>query len=151
MISELPVLRTTRLELRPLSVVEARACVARLFAPAPDDAPRGPIVFAVRDPVDGIIGKVGLHANGAMAAELSYWLAPQFRGRGLMTEAINAAVRWAHRDWRRSVLSAGHFADDEASAAVLIKTGFLYTGVVEPRWSIARREVEATRMMVRLA
>ena len=147
MISELPVLRTTRLELRPLSAVDTQVCVTRLFAPEPDDA----IVIALRDPDDGVIGKVGLHPRGGVSAELSYWLARPFRGRGLMTEAINAAVRWAHWGWRRSVLSAGHFADDEASAAVLIKTGFLYTGVVEPRWSIARREVEATRMMVRLA
>jgi GNAT superfamily N-acetyltransferase len=151
MISELPVLRTARLQLQPLSAVDAQACVARLLAPASDEAPYGPIVFALRDPDDGVIGKVGLHANGAIAAELSYWLAPPFRGRGLMTEAVNAAVRWAHSDWRRSMLSAGHFADDEASAAVLIKAGFLYTGVVEPRWSIDRREVAATRMMVRLA
>ena len=49
------------------------------------------------------------------------------------------------------MLQSGHFADNEASAAVLIKAGFLYTGRVEMRWSIARGEPAPTRMMVRLA
>ena len=68
-----------------------------------------------------------------------------------MTEAARAAVDWAHRVWRKPVLESGHFADNAASAGVLIKVGFLYTGVVEPRWSIARGAEAATRMMVRLA
>lgn len=147
MITELPVLRTARLELRPLSAEDTRTCVARMFAPAPED----PIVFALRDSDDGVIGKVGLHPRGGVSAELSYWLARPFRGRGLMTEAVNAVVRWAHQDWCRSVLAAGHFVDDAASAAVLIKAGFLYTGVVEPCRSIANREAAPMRRMVRLA
>jgi RimJ/RimL family protein N-acetyltransferase len=147
MIKQLPVLRTARLELQPLSADETRTCVARLLAPAPDDV----IVYALRDPNDGIIGKVGLHPRGGVSAELSYWLARPFRGRGLMTEAVNAAVSWAHQDWRRSVLAAGHFVDDAASAAVLIKAGFLYTGVIEPCWSIANRATTPMRRMVRLA
>jgi RimJ/RimL family protein N-acetyltransferase len=46
---------------------------------------------------------------------------------------------------------AGHFADNAASGQVLCKAGFLYTGEVQRRWSLARTEVVDTRMMVWLA
>jgi RimJ/RimL family protein N-acetyltransferase len=46
---------------------------------------------------------------------------------------------------------AGHFADNDASGRVLVKAGFLYTGVVEHKASIARGEPVDTRMMVWLA
>ena len=46
---------------------------------------------------------------------------------------------------------AGHFADNPASARVLVKAGFLYTGVVSPKFSVARGEPAPIRMMVRLA
>jgi hypothetical protein len=46
---------------------------------------------------------------------------------------------------------AGHFADNPASGQVLIKTGFLYTGDVTPRFSLGRGVDAPTRMMVWLA
>jgi len=46
---------------------------------------------------------------------------------------------------------AGHFADNAASGRVLEKCGFLYTGEVRQRFSLARGEEAATRMMVWLA
>ena len=68
------------------------------------------------------------------------------------TEAARGAMAWARRDWRKKVVVAGHFADNEASAKVLIKTGFLYTGKVQNRLSRARGgAVVKTRMMVWLA
>ena len=44
-----------------------------------------------------------------------------------------------------------HFIDNPASAAVLIRAGFLYTGVVEPLPCKARGEAVASRWMIWLA
>jgi RimJ/RimL family protein N-acetyltransferase len=49
------------------------------------------------------------------------------------------------------VLTSGHFADNSPSGRVLAKADFLYTGEIESRFSIARAEKAATRMMVWLA
>jgi RimJ/RimL family protein N-acetyltransferase len=172
---EPPSLMTARLRLRPLAVEDAAPMarlvndidVARMTTSIPHpfacaDAkrfirrmqagdPRREAAFAIEHPRDGFMGVVGLHAKATMGPELGYWLGRPYWGRGLMTEAVRAAVDWAHRVWRKPVLESGHFADNPASAGVLIKAGFLYTGVVEPRWSIARGGAAPTRMMVRLA
>ena len=68
-----------------------------------------------------------------------------------MTEAVRAALGWARGGWRRRYLLAGHYADNPASGHVLVKAGFLYTGEVIPRFSLARGESAPTRMMVWLA
>jgi RimJ/RimL family protein N-acetyltransferase len=83
--------------------------------------------------------------------EIGYWLGRPFWGRGLMTDAVVAALAWVGGAWGRRFVMAGHFADNPASGQVLIKTGFLYTGEVLSRFSIARGEESPTRMMVWLA
>ena len=82
---------------------------------------------------------------------MGYWLGRPYWGQGLATEAASAALVWAGEGWRRRYLMAGHFADNPASGQVLCKTGFLYTGEVVPRHSLARGEAAPTRMMVWLA
>ncbi len=98
-----------------------------------------------------LIGAVGAHFRDGPFPELGYWIGRAHWGRGYATEAASAM-----RDWARSVfgcraMMAGHFADNAASGRVLIKCGFLYTGEVRPRFSIARGENAAARMMVWLA
>ncbi len=68
-----------------------------------------------------------------------------------MTEAVRAVLVWAHSVWGRRYLVAGHFADNPASGRVLTKAGFLYTGDVGQRRSLARGEDVDMRMMVWLA
>jgi RimJ/RimL family protein N-acetyltransferase len=68
-----------------------------------------------------------------------------------MSEAVAAVLAWAAPGWGRRLLTSGHFADNPASGRVLVKAGFLYTGEVGDRYSIARGETAATRMMIWLA
>ena len=70
---------------------------------------------------------------------------------GRPTEALEGALVWASRRWKRRALVAGHFADNPASGRVLEKAGFLYTGETRPAFSQARGAVADTRMMVWLA
>jgi RimJ/RimL family protein N-acetyltransferase len=98
----------------------------------------------------GVVGGIGLAAGAR--PELGFWLGRPFWNRGYATEAVRGALKWVKRDWRRKLVVAGHFTDNPASGQVLCKAGFLYTGDVERRASIARaRDDVPTRMMVWLA
>ena len=138
---------TTRMP-HPYALEDARSFVERADDPLANDE----TVFGVESPKDGLIGAVGFHAGGALnAPEFGYWIGKPWWGKGYATEAARAALKWAKTGWGRKVVFAGHFADNPASAAVLIKSGFLYTGDVKPLHSAARGEVAPTRMMVWLA
>lgn len=108
-------------------------------------------VFAIEHDQAGVVGMLGFHQDDAGRMELGYWLGRPYWGQGLATEAASAALVWAGQDWKRRYLLAGHFADNPASGQVLCKTGFLYTGDVVLRHSLARGAPAPTRMMVWLA
>jgi RimJ/RimL family protein N-acetyltransferase len=170
-----PTLSTSRLTLRPLRAADAPD-LARLVDdpgvatmttsiphPFPDGAAEAFIdrmgraeparegAFALESTTDGFIGVLGFHPDDRGAVELGYWLGRPYWGRGYMTEAVDAALVWTSRQWGRRYLRAGHFADNPASGQVLVKSGFLYTGDVVQRFSLARGEEAPTRMMVWLA
>ena len=107
--------------------------------------------FVVAHPVEGVVGALGFHQPAGQPLEMGYWIGRPYWDRGFATEASLAALDWARRDWRRRTVASGHFADNAASARVLAKAGFLYTGEVQPRHSRARGHVAPTRMMVWLA
>jgi RimJ/RimL family protein N-acetyltransferase len=107
--------------------------------------------FAIELADEGLIGVVGLFTNPDGPVEMGYWIGRPYWGQGYATEAARGALDWARSAWRKRYVTAGHFADNEASGRVLVKAGFLYTGVVENKSSIARGEPAATRMMVWLA
>ena len=101
---------------------------------------------------DTLIGVVGLTIDGPRRqGHLGYWIGRPHWGRGYATEATRAALQWAGGDWGRRMVVAGHFADNAASARVLVKAGFLYTGDIQRRHSRARGAIVPTRMMVWLA
>ena len=99
----------------------------------------------------GPVGVIGLFEDRDRAPETGYWIGRDFWGRGLATEALEGALVWASRRWKRRALVAGHFADNPASGRVLEKAGFLYTGETRRAFSRARSADIDTRMMVWLA
>jgi RimJ/RimL family protein N-acetyltransferase len=107
--------------------------------------------FIVEAGDEGVVGALGFHRTPEGGLEMGYWIGRPFWDRGFATEAARGALRWADEVWRRRVIVAGHFADNPASANVLIKAGFLYTGEVQRRHSRARGAIAPTRMMVWLA
>jgi len=99
----------------------------------------------------GVVGGLGFYTPEGAALEVGYWIGKPWWGRGIASEALMGALGWAAKDWRKRYVMAGHFADNPASGAVLTRAGFLYTGEVQWKPSLARGELAATRMMVWLA
>ncbi|HEX6860737.1 MAG TPA: GNAT family N-acetyltransferase [Caulobacteraceae bacterium] len=112
---------------------------------------RSDATFALELEDEGFVGCLGFFENDDGQLETGYWLGRPYWGRGLATEALSGALAWASRDWGKRVVTAGHFADNPASGSVLVKAGFLYTGVVRQLPSIARGGPAPSRMMVWLA
>ena len=95
-------------------------------------------------------GVIGIHP-GKDGHGFGYWLGRSFWGQGLATEAATSLLDWVRRKWSLRYLRSGHFVDNPASGAVLVKAGFLYTGEVSPQDCRARGEAVPSRRMVWLA
>lgn len=108
---------------------------ARKFAALPQDpaAPR----FLITLPGEGVIGCIGIDPQ-PKGVELGYWIARPHWGRGYATEASRGALEIARMLGHRHV-TAGYFADNPASGAVLRKLGFRQIGVAD-RYSAGRGE-----------
>lgn len=145
-----PVLNTARLHLRALQMADAP--LIKLFAgdyrvsrhlavvpfPYPDGAAEGFIAATLADEGAGInwaitrrgdaelIGVIGL-AEKPEGMALGYWLAPQFWGAGLMSEAVAAVIACCRVGGVPHLLTNAH-QDNAASARVLTKAGFRWTG-----------------------
>lgn len=130
----------------PYGLDEARSFVEKVEA---QDRSRDQ-AFLIEDARLGVVGAVGLHTRDRLP-EIGYWVGRKHWGQGYATEAACATLKWARDNWGRKAVFGSHFADNPASAAVLAKTGFLYTGKVELRQSLARPKPAETRIMVWIA
>ncbi|KAF2086271.1 acyl-CoA N-acyltransferase [Saccharata proteae CBS 121410] len=97
-------------------------------------------------PHDGtVIGAIGLKPGrdtGARSAELGYWLAERWWGRGVMSAAVRAFARWVFggEGWRADGgegierLEARVVVGNVGSGRVLEKCGFRRVGVLRRAW-----------------
>lgn len=86
--------------------------------------------FAVATNVEAI-GGIGLEFETDVhrfTAELGYWLAEPYWGRGIMSEAVRRFTAWAFENLEVCRISAAVFADNAASVRVLEKAGFQREG-----------------------
>ena len=89
------------------------------------------VQFALRT-VDGkLIGGIGfdgLVIGQTHKAELGYWLAKPFWGKGIMTQAVRGVCKIAFSDFGLERITANIFAFNTASQKVLEKNGFAAEG-----------------------
>lgn len=81
------------------------------------------------------VGCVGLHGItwGVRAvrfdrAEMGYWIAKPFWGKGLMTEAATAATRWAFESLGLHKVTISCYEPNVGSRRVIEKVGYRYVG-----------------------
>ena len=109
----------------PHTSVEQSLAIIRTVFSAPN-------VFAVTDRAEGRVigsaGFVGRHREELPHPddELGYALGADFWGRGLMTEAAEALIRWGFENMRLNTIWCSHYQGNERSRRVIEKCGFLY-------------------------
>lgn len=82
-------------------------------------------------PDDGLAGGIGLRPNPDQGhAELGYWIANAFWGRGYATEAARAIVRFGFESLELRRIYAHHMGSNPASGRVLLKAGMTLEGVL---------------------
>lgn len=103
---------------------------------------RSTAAFAIEDEHNRLVGNIAAEITDG-AADISYFLAPDGRGRGLVTDAIRTVVRWLRSQPVASVRAVTANGND-ASAASLARAGFQPAGPTEhpqlgpsTRWELA--------------
>ncbi len=157
-----PVLRTTRLLLRPLSAQDAASfhrlindweiCRRLPDAPFPYPAPLAAAWIAAADEArtakraeqfalveaqsGALLGVAGLRlAKGQKRAELGYWLGRAHWGQGYALEAARRLVAWGFAALPIEQITAMTAADHDASIAILHRLGFAPSSKGETEFS----------------
>ncbi len=153
-----PVIRTARLSLRPVTSIDIDAIAAGLkdwdvvqwltsvpFPYARKDAADfvaqiGPDQeYWAIDAGEGMIGAISLKPD------LGYWLAATYHGQHVMSEATNALINWHFSRSDQDVIS-GHFPANHASRRVLQKLGFVDSECVN-ELQVATQELVSVQKM----
>lgn len=82
---------------------------------------------------DRAVGSIGIFRQGnihRLTAELGYYLAEEYWGRGIMTEAVRQACESVFKTSDIVRIYAEPFAYNKASCRVLEKAGFQYEGTL---------------------
>ena len=155
----LPRLATRRLVLRAPALADADAiadsladyAVASMLARVPSPYLRQDAVDWLETMPEGIgeggfafavtvaevpVGIVGFDRRDT-GLQLGYWLDRRHWRRGIMSEAVSAALSWYFEREPDAVLSSGVFTDNRGSLALQNKLGFAITGLGEI-FSVAR-------------
>jgi ribosomal-protein-alanine N-acetyltransferase len=125
----------------PLSLLELTRGLLRQRRVWRDDRTYAFLIAPRADPAQPI-GRVTLShvARGAFQnAYLGYWLDVRQQGRGLMTEAVERAARFAFEDLGLHRLQAAILPHNGASRRVLVKAGFREEGFARRYLQIAGR------------
>ncbi|RQW79761.1 MAG: N-acetyltransferase [Methanothrix sp.] len=92
--------------------------------------PRVAYAIATKSVAIGSIGLMPGKDVHRFSAELGYWLAEPFWGRGIMTEAVKAVSEYGLETLGFSRIYAEPYATNPASARVLEKSGFALEGIM---------------------
>ena len=106
---------------------------------------KNPENFVLAIEINGeLVGTIGLHhIQKEHKAELGYWLGKEFRGQGVMTEAVGLMTRYALNDLKLRRVSAYVYAFNEGSKRVLEKCGFILEGIVKKELKKGNKFIDA--------
>lgn len=82
-----------------------------------------------------VIGSIGIESDGTRpdmdgSRSLGYVLSKDYWGRGLMTEAVSAAIDYSFQVLKLRLLTVTHYTINERSRRVIEKSGFTYEGTL---------------------
>lgn len=167
------VLETARLVLRPVQLEDAvqvqkifpqwevvKHLNARVPWPFPEDGVRTyysevalPAVergeewhwtIRLKDEPERIIGAISLHLNREI--NRGFWIAPEWRGRGLMTEAVAEVTRFWFEELGQPMLRTKKAVANAASRAISVREGMRCVAVTEDDYVCGRLPTEVWEM-----
>ncbi|HEV2780973.1 MAG TPA: GNAT family N-acetyltransferase [Actinophytocola sp.] len=124
-VSQDPMLQHFVLEqpVSPYRMADARFFVERLAIATWDSGTRAELV--AEDAATGArLGRVGLGLTMPGIGEIGYWTDPGVRGRGVATDAVRAACRWAFTTLGLELIAWRAEVGNVASRRVAEKVGF---------------------------
>jgi len=110
----------------PYSLQDAESFISRVIEANPIT------VFAIATQWEAI-GSIGLMLGKDVhrfTAEIGYWLAEPFWGKGIMTQAVKSLTAYAIRDLKLHRIFAEPYTTNPVSARVLEKAGFICEGIL---------------------
>ena len=110
----------------PYSLKDAQSFISQVIISNPIT------VFAIATQSEAI-GSIGLMLGkdvNRFTAEIGYWLAEPFWGKGIMTQAVKSMTAYAIHDLRLHRIFAEPYSTNPASARVLEKAGFICEGIL---------------------
>lgn len=108
----------------PYHLSDARAWIRSRRAAAGN---LGDTNFSIEVAGMGYVGHLGFHMQGD-APGVGYWLGRPFWGKGIMSEAVEAAITWLFAASSFTTIRSGVFVFNAASLAIQKKLGFAETG-----------------------
>ncbi|WP_456844578.1 GNAT family N-acetyltransferase [Cellulomonas sp. P5_C6] len=111
---------------RSMTADEAAAWVAHWSGRWRDETGAGWAVTIDDEPVGQISLRVLHHEDGL--SEVSYWVLPAARGRGLATTALRTVAAWGFGTAGLHRIEVDHSTANPASCAVATRAGFLLEG-----------------------
>ena len=108
----------------PYSVEDARTFIKSMRGRTPEST----FTIAVNGEAAGSVGFVLRSDVERVSAEIGYWLAEPFWGRGIATEALGAMTGYAITTHQLTRVYALPFAWNTASCRVLEKNGYVLEG-----------------------
>ena len=110
----------------PYSLKDAESFISRIIETDPIT------VFAIATQSEAI-GSIGLMVGKDVhryTAEMGYWLAEPFWGKGIMTQAVKSMTSYAIRNLKLHRIYAEPYSTNPASVRVLEKAGFRCEGIL---------------------
>lgn len=111
----------------PYTLGDAEAFLSR----ATQNVPRTLFAIATDTEAIGSIALTPAQDVHGFTAELGYWLAEPFWGKGIMTEAVKALSEYAFKELGLHRIFAEPYTNNSASARVLDKAGFVLEGILK--------------------
>ena len=82
--------------------------------------------LAIVDREDDLVGYIGVLSveDGMRVVEIGYWVAPDSRGHGVASQALQSVVEWIRDELGPDRIELGMLAGNDASRRVAEKAGF---------------------------
>lgn len=112
----------------PYTLKDAKEWVARNLKEAKKKNPTE-VNFAVEINKE-VAGGIGFSKIEGHKAEIGYWLAEEYWGKGIMTEAANLATRFGFEKLKLRRIYAYVFPFNKPSMRVLEKAGYKFEGIL---------------------